>query len=171
MVGGPGQTRKITKEFLRSDFYVIPCGAVPKGSDPHGRIIHDYSFSYEGEESLNSALLENSVQYISFLKRAEVLSRIKWNVDLDLTNGTDSSQFTPQNIEHKFTLWVIQSTTSICVCLSEKQIPQRFFVFEFKTSVLPSSNNLEKQLSRNSNQSLMLMTFSAEQTQKNRLES
>ena len=87
MVGGPGQTRKITKEFLRSDFYVIPCGAVPKGSDPHGRIIHDYSFSYEGEESLNSALLENSVQYISFLKRAEVLSRIKWYVDLDLKNG------------------------------------------------------------------------------------
>ena len=86
MVGGPGWTRKITREFLRSDFYVIPCGAVPKGSDPHGRIIHDYSFSYEGENSLNSALLENSVEYISFLKRAEVLSQIKLYVALDLKN-------------------------------------------------------------------------------------
>ena len=65
------------KEFQKFEFYIIPSGAVPKESDPHGLIIHDYSFSYEGESLLTISPLENSVAYISFLDRAKIISRIK----------------------------------------------------------------------------------------------
>ena len=77
MIGGPGWTRKVVQSFLGSTFYVIPCGAVPKGTDPHGRIIHDYSFSGNTSGSLNSCLLENSVRYISFFERVEALSKVE----------------------------------------------------------------------------------------------
>jgi len=43
MLGGPGWTATKVENFLHSTFYVTPCGAVAKGDDPHGRIIHDYS--------------------------------------------------------------------------------------------------------------------------------
>ena len=45
---------------------------MPKGTDPYVRIIHNYSHEYAGR-SINDALLENSVQYISFKKRVELL--------------------------------------------------------------------------------------------------
>ena len=74
MVGGLGWSKKHVREFLGRDFYVIPCGAVPKGYDPHGRIIHDFSFAPAGEKSINESLLDNSVKYITFLERVEALS-------------------------------------------------------------------------------------------------
>lgn len=77
MIGGPGWTRKVVHTFLGSPFYVIPCGAVPKGTDPHGRIIHDYSFAPTGDTSLNSCLLDNTVKYISFTERVRALSRVE----------------------------------------------------------------------------------------------
>ena len=75
MVGGPGWSRKVVRDFLGSSFYVIPCESVTKGTDPHGRIIHDYSFAADSSGSLNSCLLENSVSYISFSERVRALSQ------------------------------------------------------------------------------------------------
>ena len=76
MIGGPGWSRSDVHRFLKRNFYVIPCGAVPKGSDPYGRIIHDYSYAPKNSFSLNSALMENSVQYISFVERARALAPV-----------------------------------------------------------------------------------------------
>ena len=87
MLGGPGWDRARVREFLNRDFYVTPCGAVPKGSDPHGRIIHDYSFAPRNCHSLNSSLLENSVHYISFTERVRALSKVSWYFAVDLKNG------------------------------------------------------------------------------------
>ena len=87
MLGGPGWTALDVKKFLHSDFYVIPCGAVPKGDDPHGRIIHDYSYAPPNTESLNSCLLNTSVTYISFIERARKLAPFNWYFAVDLENG------------------------------------------------------------------------------------
>ena len=72
---------------MGSNFHAIPCGAVPKGSDPHGRIIHDYSFAGKGGHSINTSLLDNSVKYISFIERVRSLAKVKWYVSMDLKNG------------------------------------------------------------------------------------
>ena len=87
MLGGPGWGRDVVRNFLNRDFYVTPCGAVPKGTDPHGRIIHDYSFAPQNSHSLNSSLLENSVHYISFKERVKALSSVSWYFAVDLKNG------------------------------------------------------------------------------------
>ena len=102
MLGGAGWSEKVVKDFLGSNFYTIPCGAVPKGSDPHGRIIHDYSYAIEGGLSINSSLLENSVQYISFVNRVRALEKVKWYVSLDLKMGPDNFPFTHQTGPLKF---------------------------------------------------------------------
>ena len=52
--------------------------AVEKGGDPYGRIIHDYSYAPENDISINDALVDNSVQYISFVERARALSAVNW---------------------------------------------------------------------------------------------
>ena len=69
-----------------SDFYTIPCGAVPKGDDPFGRIIHNYSHKYNGW-SINDALMDNSVEYISFKARVALLQTVKYYIKLDLKDG------------------------------------------------------------------------------------
>ena len=74
MLGGPGWTAPDVKKIVHSDFYVIPCGAVAKGDDPHGRIIHDYSYAPRNTKSLNSCLQNTSVTYISFIERARKLA-------------------------------------------------------------------------------------------------
>ena len=61
--------------FLDKDFYVIPCGAVAKGDNPHGRIVHNYSRKFDGL-SLNEVLIDNSVSYISFKDRARLLAKV-----------------------------------------------------------------------------------------------
>ena len=66
---------------------MIPCGAVEKGGDPHGRIIHDYSYAPKNDFSINDALLDNSVQYISFVERARSLAKVNWYWAIDLKNG------------------------------------------------------------------------------------
>ena len=76
MLGGPGWSRTDVYKFLKTDFYVIPCGAVAKGNDPHGRFIHDYSYTPKNDFSINDALLDNSVQYISFVERARALALV-----------------------------------------------------------------------------------------------
>ena len=59
---------------------------MPKGSDPFGRIIHDYSHELGGH-SINDALLDNSVKYISFKERVALLQHVKWYIKLDLKDG------------------------------------------------------------------------------------
>ena len=49
MIGGVGWTRADVEDFLSSNVYTIPCGSVPKGDDPHGRIVHDYSYAAKGQ--------------------------------------------------------------------------------------------------------------------------
>ena len=86
MLGGPGWSPDVVSDFLSSSFYTIPCGAVPKGDDPHGHIIHNYSHEFDGR-SINDALLDNSVHYISFRERVALLQHVKWYVKLDLKDG------------------------------------------------------------------------------------
>ena len=86
MIGGPGWTAEAVRWFLNGDFFITPCGAVPKGDDPHGRIVHNYSHEFNGI-SINSVLLDNSVQYISFKARVELLSQVSWYFKVDLKNG------------------------------------------------------------------------------------
>ena len=86
MIGGPGWTPAVVRWFLRKDFYVTPCGAVSKGEDPHGRIVHNYSHQFDGL-SLNDALIDNSVSYISFKERARLLAQVTWYFKVDLENG------------------------------------------------------------------------------------
>ena len=62
MLGRVGWTRQRVEDFLGEDVYTIPFGSVRKGDDPHGRIVHDYSYSTNANDSINSALLDNSVQ-------------------------------------------------------------------------------------------------------------
>ena len=87
MIGGVGWTRATVKWFLGRDFYTTPCGAVPKNDDPLGRIIHDFSFPSKTKESINSALINTSVKYISFVERARQLSKVDWYIKVDLKNG------------------------------------------------------------------------------------
>ena len=87
MLGGLGWTATDVKQFLNSNFYVTPCGAVPKGDDPHGRIIHDYSYAPRNTDSLNSCLLNTSVTYISFIERARKLVPFNGYFAVDLENG------------------------------------------------------------------------------------
>ena len=61
---------------MASNVYTIPCGSVPKGDDPHGRIVHNYSYAAVGDESINAAILDNSVQYIAFKDRVKALSQV-----------------------------------------------------------------------------------------------
>ena len=76
MIGGVGWTRADVEDFLSSNVYTIPCGSVPKGDDPHGRIVHDHSYAAVGFASINEALLDNSVRYISFKQRVSALSKV-----------------------------------------------------------------------------------------------
>ena len=71
-----GWTKRIVEDFLGRRVYTIPCGSVPKGDDPHGRIIHDYSYKVPGNMSINEALLDNSVSYIAFKERVLALSQV-----------------------------------------------------------------------------------------------
>ena len=66
----------MVEKFLSKRVYTIPCGSVLKGKDPHGRIVHDFSFAQEGGKSINSALIENSVEYIAFKERVKALSQV-----------------------------------------------------------------------------------------------
>ena len=65
---------------------MTPCGAVPKGEDPHGRIVHNYSHQFDGV-SLNDVLLDNLVSYISFKDRARLLAQVTYYFKVDLENG------------------------------------------------------------------------------------
>ena len=76
MIGGVGWTRTDVEDFLSSKVYTIPCGSVPKGDDPHGRIVHDYSYAAVDGESINEALLDNTFRYISFKQRIRALSKV-----------------------------------------------------------------------------------------------
>ena len=86
MIGGPGWTREHVHWFLDGDFFITPCGAVPKDGDPFGRIVHNYSHQFDGL-SLNEALLDNSVSYISFKERVQLLSQATWYFKVDLKSG------------------------------------------------------------------------------------
>ena len=87
MLGGLGWTRKKVENFLKKKVYVVPCGAVPKNGDENGRIIHNYSHPQKKSLSVNSALTNTSVEYITFKKRVAMLSEVDWYIKVDLKNG------------------------------------------------------------------------------------
>ena len=66
---------------------MVPCGAVPKGGDKFGRIIHNYSYPHKKSLSVNSALTNTSVEYITFKKRVALLAEVDWYIKADLKNG------------------------------------------------------------------------------------
>ena len=87
MLGGVGWSSKHIKQFLGREFYTTPCGAVPKNNDPAGRIIHNYSYPSRKAGSVNAALLNTSVEYISFKDRVSLLNKVDWFIKADLKNG------------------------------------------------------------------------------------
>ena len=87
MLGGVGWTRKKIENFLKKEVYVIPCGAVPKNGDKNGRIIHDYSYPHKNSLSVNSALVNTSVEYITFKQRVALLAQVDWYIKVDLKDG------------------------------------------------------------------------------------
>ena len=88
MLGGVGWSRNKVEKFLGRKVHVIPCGAVPKNDDPFGRIIHDYSYPKTNfSTSINSALVNTSVKYITFKERVSRLSQVDWYLKVDLKNG------------------------------------------------------------------------------------
>ena len=87
MLGGLGWSRKKVEKFLKRKVHIIPCGAVPKNEDPWGRIIHNFSFPSKNVNSINSALTDTSVEYISFKKTVSLLAQVDWYLKVDLKNG------------------------------------------------------------------------------------
>ena len=87
MIGGAGWTKKRVENFLKRKVHVIPCGAVPKADDPNGRIIHNYSYPHKKSNSVNSALTNTSVEYITFKERVALLAQVDWYFKVDLKNG------------------------------------------------------------------------------------
>ena len=87
MIGGVGWSSRNVKQFLRRNFYTIPCGAVPKNNDPAGRIIHNYSYPSAKAGSVNAALINTSVAYITFRERVALLDNVDWFIKADLKNG------------------------------------------------------------------------------------
>ena len=52
-VGGEGQTSELIQSFLGTNVYTIPCGSVPKGDEPDGRIMYNYSYAVDKGRSIN----------------------------------------------------------------------------------------------------------------------
>ena len=78
MIGGPGwSATDIRKFFGGLQFYGIPCGAVSKGTDPYGRIVHDYGFFKAGSYSVNAAHSNTSVTYMKTKERIQSLENVK----------------------------------------------------------------------------------------------
>ena len=67
---------KISRIFWGRRVYVIPCGSIPKNDYSFWRIIHKYSYPSTNHGSVNSALMNTSVKYISFEAGVEVLARV-----------------------------------------------------------------------------------------------
>ena len=74
MIGGIGWSANDVREFFGGkEFYGIPCSATPKGSDPLGRIVHDYGYYPEGSYSVNATHSCTGVKYPSFKEVAKII--------------------------------------------------------------------------------------------------
>ena len=132
MLGRPGWTAADVENFLHSTFYVTPCGAVPKGDNPHGRIIHDYSYAPPDTNSLNSCLLNTSVTYISFIERARKLAPCNWYFAVDLENGYRQLPVHPSDWHTQVYSLGPDEYYMIFVCRSANPTLRKFFVFGSK---------------------------------------
>ena len=97
MTGGMGQSKADVENFLNRKVYTIPCGSVPNGDDPHGRIVHDYSYAAVSQYSINEALRDNSVRYISFKQRVRSISEVSWYIVVDLKDGYRQLPLNPKD--------------------------------------------------------------------------
>ena len=89
--------------FGGSNFYGIPCSAVPKDGDPIGRIVHDYGY-YPGDSySVNSTHSCTSVRYLSLFEVASILDEVKWFIKADLASGY--RQFGTHPVDWKFQVY------------------------------------------------------------------
>ena len=93
MLGGLGWSRTKVEKFLKRKVHIIPCGAVPKNNDPWGRIIHNFSYPNKSVNSINSALIDTSVEYISFIKTVSLLAQVDWYLKVDLKMVIGSCRF------------------------------------------------------------------------------
>ena len=88
MIGGPGWSATCVRSFFGGrQFYGIPSGAVSKGSDPYGRIVHDYGYYRIGSYSVNAAHANTSVVYMKTKERIRILEHVNWYVKADLSSG------------------------------------------------------------------------------------
>ena len=85
--------------ILKRDVFVIPCEAVPKNDDPVGRIIHNQSHPDKLSNSINSALTNTSVEYITFKERVARLSRVDRFIILGLENGDKQLPVHPSDLQ------------------------------------------------------------------------
>ena len=77
MIGGPGwSSSDVQKFFGGQQFYGIPSGAVIKGTNPYGRIVHDYGFFKKGSYSINSAHSDTSCKYLKTKERIQLLEHV-----------------------------------------------------------------------------------------------
>ena len=88
--------------FLNGDFFITPCGAVPKDGDPFGRIVHNYSHEFDGL-SLNTALLDNSVSYTLFKERVQLLFQVTWYFKVNLKTAIFKSLLAPTTGTPRYT--------------------------------------------------------------------
>ena len=78
VIGGPGYTAgDVTSFFGGRGFYGIPSGAVPKGDDPLGRIVHDYGFYRRGSYSVNACHSCTRVRYHTIKEVSSILDGIQ----------------------------------------------------------------------------------------------
>ena len=93
----------MTSFFGGRGFYGIPSGAVPKGDDPLGRIVHDYGFYRKGAYSVNACHSCTRVRYNTTKEVASILDGIQWLVKADLENGY--RQFGTHPVDWRFQVY------------------------------------------------------------------
>ena len=78
MIGSPGWSAASVRNFFGGrQFYGIPSGAVSKGVDPYGRILHDYGHYIKGSYSINASHADTSVIYMNTEERIRILEHVK----------------------------------------------------------------------------------------------
>ena len=59
--------------------------------------MHDYSYAAENQISINEALRDNSVRYISFKQRVKALSEVSEYIAVDLKAGYRQLPLNPKD--------------------------------------------------------------------------
>ena len=84
MVAGFGESKRQVRHLLGRDIFTsFLAGRSLRGGSKR----RCFSFVPVGGKSINTSLLDNSVEYITFVERVKTLSRVDWYVSVDMKNG------------------------------------------------------------------------------------